>query len=37
MDAQMPGMDDFLAKPFHPEALFETLLTWLLQRRPRSV
>jgi PAS domain S-box-containing protein len=27
------GMDDFLAKPFNPEALYETLATWLSRRR----
>jgi CheY-like chemotaxis protein len=27
------GMDDFLAKPFQPQALFETLATWLSRKR----
>jgi len=29
MDA---GMNDFLAKPFHPDVLFSTLLKWLDKR-----
>ena len=26
------GMDDFLAKPFHPDVLYELVVTWLAKR-----
>jgi PAS domain S-box-containing protein len=28
------GMDDFLAKPFHPDSLFRTLVKWLSRKPP---
>ena len=35
-DCLAAGMDDFVTKPFDPEALFATLLSWLSRSAPRT-